>query len=236
MPEPTPASIFENSVRDGPMTLRAHVYNELREAIVSGRYRPGDRLNESRLARELNISRIPIREALQRLQEQGLVMNRQRRGMFVTELPEADVQRITSLRVVLEAEALRLCRANMTRTLAAQLTALVEKMETWQGSNEIDAAAIDLEFHRAIWNAAGNPVLCRALNSLSTVLFAHTALRKVGQEGLHWRLSHRELLDLVLGRSDVPAETAVIDHLQMHCKDPGRFSSFRPTPPPASRN
>ncbi len=69
-----------------PSTLRNHVLRELRARIVAGRYKPGERLNESRLARELNISRIPIREALSQLQEQGLVTNHERRGMFVTKL------------------------------------------------------------------------------------------------------------------------------------------------------
>src|SRR5690606_38570745 len=55
-----------------PSTLRSHVLKQLRESIVSGHYKPGERLNESRIARELNISRIPIREALSQLQEQGL--------------------------------------------------------------------------------------------------------------------------------------------------------------------
>jgi len=89
-----------------PSTLKSHIFHGLRDAIVSGRYRPGDRLNESKIAREFGISRIPVREALMQLQEHGLVMNHERRGMFVTLLSEEDVQRINSLRVVLEAEAL----------------------------------------------------------------------------------------------------------------------------------
>ena len=86
-----------------PTTLKSYVVQRLREAILSGRYKPGDRLNESQLAREFDISRIPIREALIQLQEYGLVMNHERRGMFVTLLSEEDVQRINSLRIILEA-------------------------------------------------------------------------------------------------------------------------------------
>ena len=64
----------------------------LREGILTGKYRPGDRLNESQIARELNISRIPVREALSQLQEQGLVQNRERRGMFVTHIGPQEVR------------------------------------------------------------------------------------------------------------------------------------------------
>ena len=227
MPAMTIGNFVEHPVGSPRGDIKLNVYSILRDAIVSGRYPPGARLNESQLARELNISRIPIREALMQLQEHGLVMNHERRGMFVTELSEEDVQRINSLRVVLEAEALRLCRKRMTKATAARLTELVEAMESWEETSEIDAAAVDLEFHRTVWNAAGNDQLVKTLDSLSTVLFAHTALENVSQDIMAWRLNHhRALLDVVLGLSDTPAETAVIDHLRTHYREPERFSSF----------
>src|SRR6201993_1457990 len=89
-----------------PPPLRAHVVRMLSAGILSGKYRPGDRLNESQIARELNISRIPVREALSQLQEQGLVQNRERRGMFVTNIGPEEVQQLSSLRIILETEAL----------------------------------------------------------------------------------------------------------------------------------
>src|SRR5712692_1581863 len=95
-------------------SLKTYLMATLREAIISGKFKPGDRLNESQLARQYNVSRIPVREALQQLQEQGLVMNHPRRGMFVNMLSEEDCARINSLRIILEAEALKLCRARLT--------------------------------------------------------------------------------------------------------------------------
>ena len=80
-----------------PTTLKSHILRLLRQAILSGRYPPGSRLNESQLAREFSISRIPIREALMQLQESGLVTNHARRGMFVTRLTDA-VERISQNR------------------------------------------------------------------------------------------------------------------------------------------
>jgi DNA-binding GntR family transcriptional regulator len=227
-------NVFENPPVATPTTLKAHVYTLLREAIISGKYKPGSRLNESQLAREFNISRIPIREALMQLQEHGLVMNHERRGMFVTELKEDEVQQINSLRVVLEAEALKLCRTRMTKKIAAKLTGLVERMEAAKDPTEIDASALDLEFHRTIWHAAGNPYLTKTVDSLATVLFAHTALENVSKEVLHWRLNHhREFLEVALGESDMPPEQAVIRHLSMHYHSPERFSSYASEQPAA---
>ncbi|HWJ69537.1 MAG TPA: GntR family transcriptional regulator [Sphingobium sp.] len=206
-------------------TLRVHVMKTLREQILAGRYQPGERLNESRIAREFNISRIPVREALSQLQEQGLVMNRERRGMFVMQLSEEEVQQINSLRMVLEAEAMRLARAHMTPEILAELTDLVEQMEHWDGPL-IDAAIIDRRFHQLIWRTAGNPYLERVLDSLTTSLFAHKALEHVSQEISRWRLHHhRALLEVVAG-GDADPMLAILSHLRLAYTEPERFSSL----------
>ena len=208
-----------------PPTLRAHLVRTLRQQILGGRYRPGERLNESQIAREFKISRIPVREALSQLQEQGLVMNHERRGMFVIQLSADEVQQINSLRMVLEPEAMRLARARMTPEVLAELTAFVEKMDAWDGPL-IEAAALDREFHAVIWRAAGNPFLERTLTSLTTSLFAHKALEHVSQEIRRWRLNHhRELLDYVAGGPGDP-QLAMLTHLRMAYTEPERFSSL----------
>jgi DNA-binding GntR family transcriptional regulator len=217
---------------DPPSTLRTHVMKELRAQILSGRYSPGERLNESRIARELNISRIPVREALSQLQEQGLVTSHERRGMFVTKLSEDEVQQINSLRMVLEAEAMRLARARMTPSIRAELTDLVERMENWDGPL-IDAAALDRQFHAVIWRASGNPYLERTLHSLTTSLFAHKALEHVSLEIRRWRLNHhRALLNYVIG-GDADPQLAILEHLRMGYSDPERYSSLAVTGSPS---
>jgi DNA-binding GntR family transcriptional regulator len=217
-----------------PSTLKSHIFNGLRDAIVSGRYRPGDRLNESKIAREFGISRIPVREALMQLQEHGLVMNHERRGMFVTKLNDEDVQRINSLRVVLEAEALKLCRLKISKQDAARLTDIMAQMEAWTERTEIDAAALDLQFHRTLWEAAGNPYLTKTLDSLVTSLFAHKALEYVSADLKRWTLHHhRALLDVALGNSTIEPEAAIIIHLRTAYNEPERFSSFGAARAPA---
>jgi len=227
-PDPGPAT---------PSTLKSHIFHKLRDAIVSGRYRPGDRLNESQIAREIGVSRIPVREALMQLQEYGLVMNHERRGMFVTRLSEEDVQRINSLRVVLEAEALKLCRLKISKADAARLTNIMERMEAWTEGTEIDAAALDLEFHRTLWEAAGNPYLTKTLDSLVTSLFAHKALENVSADLKRWILHHhRALLDVALGQSNIEPEAAIIIHMRTGYNEPERFSSYGATRAPAEES
>jgi DNA-binding GntR family transcriptional regulator len=210
-----------------PSTIKDYLVATLREAIISGKFKPGDRLNESKLARQYNVSRVPVREALQQLQEQGLVMNHPRRGMFVNLLSDEDCQKINSLRIVLEGEALKLCRARLTAAWERQLAGLVEKMENWKAGSEIDAAALDLEFHRVIWSYSGNPYLEKILNSLVPVLFAHQALEYTSHDEKLWPLyHHRQLLDVVLGKSSQTAEEAMIAHLRLRYTNPERYSSL----------
>lgn len=214
-----------------PSTLKAHLVATLREAIIARKFKPGERLNESQLARQYGVSRIPVREALQQLQEQGLVMNHPRRGMFINILSEEDCQRINSLRIVLEAEALKLCHARLTAESERKLLALVEQMENWHSESEIDAAALDLEFHRALWGFSGNNYLEKTLNALVPMLFAHQALEYTSHNEKLWPLNHhRKLLDIVLGKSNLTPEEAMVAHLRVRYTNPERYSSLAYAP------
>jgi DNA-binding GntR family transcriptional regulator len=174
-----------------------------------------------------------VREALSQLHEQGLVMNRERRGMFVTHLGDDEVQQINSLRIVLETEALHLARAHMTPEIFAELTGLVEQMEAWDGTL-LDAAQLDLEFHRVIWRASGNPYLERCLDALTTPLFAHKTLEHVSQEIRRWRLNHhRALLDVVGGKTNADPQSALLTHFRIAYTEPERYSSLAMAREPA---
>ena len=206
--------------------MRSRVVDVLREGILTGKYRPGDRLNESQIARELNISRIPVREALSQLQEQGLVQNRERRGMFVTQLGTQEVDQIFTVRLLLEGEALRLARLHMTPKIRSQLEAILAKMEAWDG-NLLESAALDLQFHRTLWKACANPYLERALDSLMVTLFAHKTLEHVTHDVRRWRLSHhRVLLDAVLGISGDDPKAVLETHIRMAHTEPERYSAL----------
>jgi DNA-binding GntR family transcriptional regulator len=208
-------------------TLKAHLVARLRDGIIFGKFRPGERLNESKLARQYGVSRIPVREALMQLQEQGLVMNNPRRGMFVNSLSEEDTQKINSMRIILEAEAMKLCRARLSPEMEANLNRIVNVMERWESGSELDAAALDLEFHRAIWGYSGNPYLVRTLDSLVPAVLAHHALDSVTHDMVRWTLNHhRALLEVIQGKSRLTPEEAIVTHLRMGYSNPERFSSF----------
>jgi DNA-binding GntR family transcriptional regulator len=209
-------------------TLRQKSVEMLSNAILSSKIKPGERLNESELARKLHVSRAPIREALQQLQEQGLIVNVPRRGMFVVSLDEESIQKINSLRVVLEAEALRLARRNAGPKEREKLTHLIEKMEGMSGVPTNEMTRVDMEFHRMIWSFTRNEYLEKTLTSLTAPIFAHSMLTLLREEKQKMVLdSHRPLLEYVLGTSDEPAEKVMLNHLTLRWVDPARFSSLR---------
>jgi DNA-binding GntR family transcriptional regulator len=211
-------------------TLKEQVVKLLRGAILSGKIKPGERLNESELARDLGLSRIPVREALQQLEEQGLVVDAPRRGKFVVNLTEEDIQKINSLRLVLEGEALRLCRVKISPEGLASLTSLASKMESSREVSEIEASALDIEFHRTIWRHSGNEYLAKVLESITIPLFAHRVLWRLNREMLGWASilpnRHRQILEFVQGKIDKPAEQIMLEHLSYRYKQPERFSSL----------
>ncbi len=93
--------------RGGPGTTTQHALDELRRAIVAGRYRPGQRVGQEEIADSLGVSLAPVREALRALEQEGQVVYRPRRGYFLTELHVEDLQEIYALRALLEERAVR---------------------------------------------------------------------------------------------------------------------------------
>jgi DNA-binding GntR family transcriptional regulator len=217
MPPTKPLSKFQ----------KLSLLGKVRDGIVTQKYKPGERLNETSLAREFQVTRITVREALMQLEEHGLVIHQPRRGMFVNNLSELETQQINGVRIVLEAEVLALCRANATREMIRHLEGLVVRMERWQAGTQLEAAELDLEFHRAIWRHSGNTYLAKTLNSLLPILFAHRALEGINDDRLRWILGrHRRLLDFIEGNTQDSAEATILDHLQTGYTNPERFSSL----------
>jgi DNA-binding GntR family transcriptional regulator len=210
-----------------PLTLKEHVVQQLTDAILSGQIQPGERLLEARIAEKFRISRAPIREGLQKLQELGLAVSRPRHGIFVVKLSEESVQKINSLRVILEAEALRLCRAKLTPETEEQLVRLFKRLESRKPLPAVEAMQLDLQFHRAIWRITGNEYLENFLNSLTAPLFAQLVLMMPREERTRKVVtSHLPLMQFIQGKLDRPAEELMLELLSVRWSQPGRFSSL----------
>ena len=138
-------------------------YEILKQRVIAGSYAPGAQLKEEHIARELDISRTPIRAALHRLVEDGLATAETGRGVRVAEWTEADIQETYELRGLLEGHAAERAARRGGAALADRLDALNDQMERAiaQGGSVLPERLqeINAQFHRAILDASGSPRL-----------------------------------------------------------------------------
>jgi len=124
--------------RKSRVPIREKVYTSLRSAILSGRLDPGERLTEEHLAEELRVSRTPVREALHKLESEGLIKPLETRGFIVSRDSKEEVEELFELRSVLEGYALRIICGMTSNDLLKKLGGLVEKAERALGEKRVD--------------------------------------------------------------------------------------------------
>ncbi len=194
-------SMYESEVDDfrsvRAPTIPAIVAERLRDAILAGKYSPGERLIEQKIAALFGIGQPTVREALRELELQGFVRKRPNRATHVTKLTRDDLQKSHEVRIVLEAFAVEKAAQNLTSTDVNELQGLIQKMEATV--MDFDRAAfhkIDMAFHRKIWRCAGNEYLSGALERITFSVFAFQLLeRKPGDPVMsHVVEEHREIL------------------------------------------
>jgi DNA-binding GntR family transcriptional regulator len=130
------------------LPVREKVYNYLKSSILSGRFDPGERLTEEHLAKKLRVSRTPVREALHKLESEGLIKPRKKRGFIASRDSKEEVEELLELRAVLEGYALRLISERISEETLEQLNDLIEKAEEALRKNRIDEVfKWNTEFH-----------------------------------------------------------------------------------------
>jgi DNA-binding GntR family transcriptional regulator len=151
-----------------PHTLKQHTYEIIRNKLLSGALKPGSRLSDDLLARELGISRSPVREAISQLASEGLVDYRPRNGAYVKRLDRCTLEQLYETREPLERYAARRAAAGITPERVAQLRQLCTAMrgivrecrslpaQTATAELVQRFLALDLTFHEVILDAAGN--------------------------------------------------------------------------------
>ncbi|MEN9419681.1 MAG: hypothetical protein RI988_3302 [Pseudomonadota bacterium] len=207
-----PADLADDPATRLPRAEQA--YQEIRRAIQEHRLKPGDRLREAELAEAVGVSRTPLREALARLEADGLIANDPARGLVVTRLDYNMVSELYYMREVLEGTAARLAAQHASDV---ELTILDEICEQYRRSIG-DSAALELrnrQFHEALYRCAHNRYLVRTLQGL------HDALALLGESTLHDRAraentqaEHEAILRAIKERNPEAAEQATRTHIR----------------------
>lgn len=156
------------------LPLRDVVFQTLREAILKGDLKPGERLMELQLASKLGVSRTPIREAIRMLQQEGLAVTVPRRGAEVAKMTEKDMEDVLLIREALEILAVQLACDNITKEQILLLEEKVSEFEQVIQTGDIKLIAqTDIDFHDIIYNAAKNPRLMSMLNNLREQIYRY---------------------------------------------------------------
>jgi DNA-binding GntR family transcriptional regulator len=200
------------------VALRDGVYQAIRQALLEGRFKAGESLSDSALAKEMNVSRGPVREALLMLAQQGLITHSQNHGVSVLGFNDRDHQEIDEVRLRLESLALDLARARATGDGIRRFeTFLAGAADVSRRSPSPDWVKAELDFHGMIWELSGNRWLVNCLNYLMVPYFNYeTAFHLQPQvTDLRFPEQHQVLLDYLKGISPYGAEECLRRHLTL---------------------
>lgn len=218
MASETPMSLILDPIfgKVASLTVSDRVATVLREAILSGRIKPGERLVERRLAEEMGVSLASLRSALQQIEREGFVTKKANTATHVTKLSQQKLREMLDVRMLLEPSAMVLASQNLTPEADRQLQSCVAEIDHTVSVNDFyGLARADLYFHQSVWSICGNETMVKMLNQLCIPVFAFLMiLMSVQQEQLRERVrSHQDLLDLIREKNADKIQGAIRAHI-----------------------
>lgn len=160
--------IFESEIGD-KASLRERVFKSIREAILQGTYKQGDVLRETVIAKELNVSRTPVREAIRQLELEGLVYSIPNKETVVAGITEEDVEDIFMIRRRLEGLAARRAAERITEEELEEMKEAIDLTEFYASKNDIvHIGELDHRFHDIIYNATKSKIMKQVLSDFHT--------------------------------------------------------------------
>lgn len=199
-------------------TLSEHIADQLRHAILTHQLKPGQRLVEGQVAKAMDTSRGPVRDALLLLENEGLVIHYPHRGTFVAQLSLEDVEEIYSLRQAIESVAVEYLIKYATSEQLDELETYVQKMNALaqQEYTPWDVTDLDLDFHFTLCRLSGHRRVLEAWQLLSTqmrVLLVRHQTWQPGNVAARAAASHRRLVDLLRQRDAAGAQAELTAQL-----------------------
>lgn len=207
--------LLSNVLIDSRM-LSDQVAEHLFRELVSGWLRGGQRINEAELARTLGISRNPIREAIRKLEERGLLVSSPRRGTFVRSFTKQDIEDVFSFRTMVEDFAVRQALKRMTPADVDGLRKMADGMvQAANAGKEMELVQKDIGFHQRICELSGNSQTLRAFNNLHAEVQIFITLVEHRFESLEAAaVDHYPVVDAIASGDSDWAAKALRDHIQ----------------------
>ncbi|MDX5363077.1 MAG: GntR family transcriptional regulator [Pseudazoarcus pumilus] len=199
-----------------PLALYQEVAERLRQRIFAHELTPGTWVDEQSLAEEYGISRTPLREALKVLAAEGLVTLKPRRGCYVNEVSERDLDEIFGVMSLLESEAASLAARKADKTDLTELQAIHDRLEAAARERDIDRFfEANQAFHRKVQDIAGNHWLTHVIDDLRKMIKLSRHHSLFGDGRLEQSLEeHRALIAALLARDAEATAQRMRDHIQ----------------------
>ena len=197
-------------------SLEESVYYKLEEEILQGTLKKGDTLAEISLSRRLGVSRTPIRGAMHRLAEEGLIEITPNKGAVVIGVNDEDLVNIYKIRMRLEGLASREAAERISKEDKARLSELVELSEFYLARNDLERLKeLDSEFHNIIYRASGNRLLEKTLSELHRNIKAYRRLSLTVPERVTLSVKeHGEILSAILSGNAEEADRLTFLHIE----------------------
>lgn len=196
-------------------SLRDDVREAIVNAVISGEFAPGERIVETRVARQLGVSQTTVREALREIEHMGMAVSVPNRGVLVRPITRRDVVEMYEMRALCEGHAARLAVQHLDEASLSELERLLEEMIRLGDEEKTrEMIAVDVEFHRFLMRLADHTLLSRLWSVVHPHLWTYTAVQ--GILGLHPGIVARRHLAIIEAlRSGDPdrAEQAMRTHL-----------------------
>ena len=198
------------------LPLRDVVFNTLRQASLKGELKPGERLLEIALAEKLGVSRTPVREAMRKLEQEGLVVMIPRRGAQVASITEKDLNDVLEVRIALENVAIeKACKLITEEELGRLWVAAREFERTRAEGNLVRLAEADVAFHEIIYQASDNKRLNQVLNNLREQMYRYRVEYLKEEDTRNQLVSeHEELVRAIRSRNVERAQEISFMHLE----------------------
>jgi DNA-binding GntR family transcriptional regulator len=201
-------------------TLSDQIAESIRNMIVNGDLKPGDRIVESRIAREIGVGQPTVREALVALEHEGLVVRKANQGCVVTSLTRAEICQLIRIRAELETLAVELAVETASDAEIGGLLTITDSMKT--AANERDTQRffeLDISFHQALWKLSNNNFLPRLLEQtlapLLAFLFIRNLRRNLDIDMMDSAQAHVDMAEAILTRDKANARSVAQEKLMM---------------------
>ena len=195
---------------------REEICDYIKELILSGELKPGDRIVETRCAKELGVSQSPVREAIRELELIGLVENIPFQGSFVREHTIKDVKESYKVRISLETLGIKYAVESITDDQLKEIYGVMKEMETAAENQEFDLyIKLDTLFHQKIIEISQNAMLLRLWSQCHVREWTYIATRKLSETGLeNLAIRHEAIYNALAERDEAKAVQAVSSHLE----------------------